>query len=93
MQRHSIPNPEIGPGSKEWASHYVKKNLWVTTSGNYLPAAFVCTRDGLGMDRILLGTDFPYEDMSDCTGFLKSLPLTEDEKTKLYEANARALGF
>jgi predicted TIM-barrel fold metal-dependent hydrolase len=93
MQKHSVPNPEIGAGSKEWASHYVKKNLWVTTSGNYLPAAFVCTRDGLGMDRILLGTDFPYEDMSDCMGFLKSLPLTEEEKTALYEGNARALGF
>ncbi len=93
MQKHSIPNPEIGPGSKEWASHYVKKNLWVTTSGNYLPAAFVCTRDGLGMDRILVGTDFPYEDMSDCMDFLRSLPLADDEKSALYEANARALGF
>jgi predicted TIM-barrel fold metal-dependent hydrolase len=93
MQRHSVPNPEIGAGSKEWASHYLKKNLWVTTSGNYLPAAFVCSRDGLGMDKLLLGTDFPYEDMGDCMGFLAGLPLTEDEKSKLYETNARALGF
>ena len=93
MQGHSKPNPQIGPGSKEWASHYLKKNLWVTTSGNYLPAAFVCSRDGLGMDRLLLGTDFPYEDMGDCMGFLAGLPLTDDEKTSLYEANARALGF
>jgi predicted TIM-barrel fold metal-dependent hydrolase len=91
MQGHQKPDPEIGPGSKEWASYYVKRNLWVTTSGNYLPAAFVCSRDGLGMDRILLGTDYPYEDMGDCMEYLASLPLTDDEKTKLYEANARAL--
>ncbi len=93
MQNHSKPNPEIGPGSKEWASHYLKKNLWVTTSGNFLPAAFVCSRDGLGMDRILLGTDFPYEDMVPSMEFLASLSLTDDEQTKLYEANARSLGF
>lgn len=93
MQGHSIPLPEFGPGSKHWASHYLKTNLWVTTSGNYLPAAFVCSRDALGLDKILLGTDFPYEDMGDCMAFLNGLPLSEEERTKLYEANARALGF
>jgi predicted TIM-barrel fold metal-dependent hydrolase len=93
MQNHCTPNPGIGPGSKELASYYVRRHLWVTTSGSYLPAAFVCSRDALGMNRILLGTDFPYEDMSDCTAYLVSLPLTEDEKTRLYEANAKAIGF
>lgn len=93
MQNHWKPVPEVGPGSEHWASHYVKKNLWVTTSGNYLPAAFACTRDGLGMDRILLGTDFPYEHMDACMDYLGSLQLTEDERTKLYEANATGLGF
>ncbi len=93
MQKHWVPNPEIGPGSKKWASHYVQNNLWVTTSGNYLPAAFNCSRDGLGMDRITLGTDFPYEDMDACMDFLRSLPMSEDERTMLYETNARALGF
>ncbi len=92
MQGHQTPNPGI-PGSKELASYYVKKHLWVTTSGNYLPAAFVCSRDALGMDKVLLGTDFPYEDMSDCMDFLASLPLTDDEKTKLYETNATTLGI
>ncbi len=93
MQKHWVPNPEIGPGSKQWASHYVQNNLWVTTSGNYLPAAFNCSRDGLGMDRITLGTDFPYEDMDACMDFLRSLPMSEDEQTMLYETNARGLGF
>jgi uncharacterized protein len=93
MQGHATPNPEVGPGSKEWASHYLKKNLWVTTSGNYLPAAFVCSRDGLGMDKLLLGTDFPYEDAGDCMKFLASLSLSGEEEAALYEGNARALGF
>lgn len=93
MQGHSVPLAEVGPGSEHWAGHYLKTNLWVTTSGNYLPAAFVCSRDGLGMEKILLGTDYPYEDMSDCMRFLAELPITDDERSKLYEENARALGF
>lgn len=39
------------------------RNLWVTTSGNDYPA-YVCARDGLGLDRILLGSDFPFEKMN-----------------------------
>jgi predicted TIM-barrel fold metal-dependent hydrolase len=93
MQKHETPNPEIGPGSKEPAGYYLKKNLWVTTSGNYLPAALYCTRDAIGMDKILLGTDFPYEDMKDCMDYLRSLPLTGDEAYALFEGNAKALGF
>ena len=92
-QGKGAPNPEFGPGSKRWASEYVKSNLWVTTSGNYYPAAYYCSRDGLGADKILLGSDFPYENMSACTDFIESLGLPEEEKTRVFETNARALGF
>jgi uncharacterized protein len=91
MQHHETPNPEFGPGSKEPAGYYLKKNLWVTTSGNYLPAALYCTRDSIGMDKILLGTDFPYETMKDCMDYLRSLPLTSDEAYALFEGNAKGL--
>ena len=92
--RHGTPpNPEIGPGSKKPASEYLLNNLYVTTSGNYLPAAFFCTRDGIGMDKILLGTDFPFEDMTECMDFLERLPLSEEERISLYQGNARTLGF
>ena len=92
--RHGTPtNPEIGPGSKKPPSEYLLNNLYVTTSGNYLPAAFFCTRDGIGMDKILLGTDFPFEDMTECMGFLERLPLSQGERISLYLENARTLGF
>ena len=93
MQKHETPNPGFGPGPKEVAGYYLKKNLWVTTSGNYLPAALYCTRDSIGMYKILLGTDFPYEDMKDCMDYLRSVQLTSDEAYALFEGNAKALGF
>jgi predicted TIM-barrel fold metal-dependent hydrolase len=92
-QGKGAPNAQFGAGSERWAGEYIKSNLWVTTSGNYFPAAYVCSRDGLGLDRILLGSDFPYENMGACTDFLDGLALPEDERLKVYQCNADALGF
>ncbi|MFH0915243.1 MAG: amidohydrolase family protein [bacterium] len=92
-QGKGAPNPEFGPGSKKWPSEYVMNNLWVTTSGNYHPAAYYCSRDGVGLDKILLGSDFPYEKMRACTDFLAGLERPEQELAAVYETNARALGF
>ena len=85
-------NAAIGPGSEHWMSYYLLKNMYVTTSGNYLPAAFFCTRDSIGMDKILLGTDHPYESMAEGLDFLRDLSLSDDEQLRLYEQNAVALG-
>jgi predicted TIM-barrel fold metal-dependent hydrolase len=82
----AVPDLEHPP------SHYLRNNLWVSTSGNYLTAAFNCTKEALGIDRIVLGTDHPYEDMDECMGFLAGLNLTADEQTRLYSTNAAALG-
>jgi predicted TIM-barrel fold metal-dependent hydrolase len=90
-QGYCEPNADIGPGSKELASHYVKKNLWVTSSGNYLPAAYYCTRDALGLDKIVLATDYPFEAMNLGIDFLNGLPITDAEKAQVCETNARWL--
>ncbi len=81
------------PDLKFPPSHYLHENLWVSTSGNYLPAAFECTKAALGMDRIVLGTDHPYEDMDECMAFLRGLQLDQVEAAQMYQDNAAALGF
>ncbi len=74
-------------------SRYFLENFMVTTSGNYLPAAFACTHEALGMDKIMLGTDYPYEDLDECFAFLDGLDLSDAEKAALYEDNAGRLGI
>jgi predicted TIM-barrel fold metal-dependent hydrolase len=74
-------------------SHYLRTNMWVSTSGNYLPAAFACTRDALGIDRMVLGTDHPYEEMDESLAFLSDLELSQLEADQVFEANAAGLGF
>lgn len=74
-------------------SEYFGTNIFVTTSGNASIPAFECTRSVLGIDSIMLGTDYPFERMEDCIAFLESCPMTEEEKEKLYYKNAEKLGL
>jgi len=72
---------------------YLKENTFVTTSGNYLPAAFMCKYEAMGIDRILLATDYPYEDSKECMQFLEGLPITQGDKDKIYSLNAGQIGI
>jgi predicted TIM-barrel fold metal-dependent hydrolase len=69
-------------------SQYFRENFMVTTSGNYLEAAFRCTRDALGMQSIMLGTDYPFDNPGECLAFLGGLGLSADDEFALYEGNA-----
>ena len=74
-------------------SEYLKENVFVTTSGNYFEPAFMCTYQAMGIDRILLGTDYPYEDPDECMRFLEGLPISQEDKDKIYDLNASRIGI
>lgn len=86
-------DPDVVPPLERLPSQYLRDNMLVTTSGNYLPAAFKATREALGIDVMLLGTDYPYEEMDECLRFLEGLHLSEAEKGRLYSENAARLGM
>jgi uncharacterized protein len=85
--------PAARPNLKKKPSEYLKENVFVTTSGNYLQPAFMCTYEAMGIDRILLSTDYPYEDSDECLQFLESLPINDEDKDKMYSLNAGHLGI
>jgi len=74
-------------------SEYLKNHVFVTTSGNYYKPAFMCTLEALGIDKILLGTDYPYDDPRECHDFMGTLPLSEGDKEKIFFRNAKQLGI
>jgi predicted TIM-barrel fold metal-dependent hydrolase len=86
-------DPSDRPTIGKKPSEYLQNNVFVTTSGNYYEPAFMCTRAALGIDRILLATDFPYEDQNECLDFIEQLPIPEQEKEKVYFKNAAQLGI
>ncbi len=93
VRPHMKADADSAPQLRRIPSEYLLDNMYVTTSGNYLAAAFKCTREALGMDKILLGTDYPYEEMGQCLEFLEGLGLSEEEKVQLYHGSAAGLGF
>ncbi len=92
---HGKPFSVPGAKSKisKRPSEYVKNNVLVTTSGNYFQPAFMCTYQALGIDRILLATDYPYEDSKECIRFLEGLVLSQKDKDQIYCLNAGRLGI
>ena len=86
-------DPDTRPELKKKPSDYLKENMFVTTSGNYLQPAFLCTYEVMGVNRILLATDHPYESSKDCIQFLEGLPILGEEKEKIYYLNARNFGI
>jgi hypothetical protein len=81
-------DPDARPVLKKKPGDYLRDNTFVTTSGNYLPAAFMCTRESMGIERILLGTDYPYEEPSECVRFLDGLALGQEDRHKVDCLNA-----
>ncbi|KLO31378.1 amidohydrolase [Mycolicibacter heraklionensis] len=72
-------------------SEYLRHNLYVTTSGVCSTAPLVCTLAELGADHVLFGTDYPYEDMATATEFLRTTPISEEDRAKISHLNAERL--
>ncbi len=69
-------------------SEYLKRNVWVTTSGMAWAPAIMFCREVLGPDRVLYAMDYPYEYSIDEVRWQDDLPLTVAEKKRFYQTNA-----
>lgn len=87
--------PGLAPAvNKESAAHYFSKNIWVSSSGVFSYPSFRCARDVLGIDRILFGSDYPYEAPQEVEQFLSGLDFTGEEKALMFSGNAeKHFGF
>ena len=85
--------PEPKQLNEQRPSYYFGHNIKVTTSGNTSIPAFECTRATIGMDNILLGTDHPFESMTECIEYLEKCPMSVEDRKRLYYKNAEKLGL
>jgi hypothetical protein len=93
LQYHVPKGSGSMPRIKKRPSEYLAENVYVTTSGNYLGAAFHCTKEALGMDRICLGSDYPFEITGEIDEFLRTVGMSPQDEARLYEENPIRLGF
>lgn len=93
LQGHVRADPKVAPELRMMPSEYLRNNMVVSTSGNYSPDAFLCTKNALGTTRMVVGTDYPFEDMTACLDFLAAQPLSDEERGQLDSETAAGLGI
>ncbi|MGE2729566.1 amidohydrolase family protein [Mycolicibacterium vaccae] len=69
-------------------SEYLRRNLYVTTSGVCDDAPLLCALSALGAEQVLFATDYPYEDIDTATAFLAAAPVSEDDRAAIAHGNA-----
>ena len=69
-------------------SEYMKRNVYVTTSGMAWEPPILYARSVLGNDRVLYAMDYPYQYVPDEVLVTDNLPITPEQKRALYQTNA-----
>ncbi len=74
-------------------SHYIKSNIYITTSGGFNPEAVACAVMGMGVEHILFASDYPHfpletsmAQLDKCASFL-----SPKEMALIYGGNAERL--
>ena len=84
------------PHLKRKPSEYVRDHFWFTTQPIDEPERNRDMRtliDWVGVDRLLFSSDYPHWDFDDPRTAFR-IPLSEEERTKIFNSNARAVyGF
>jgi predicted TIM-barrel fold metal-dependent hydrolase len=93
LQGRGHPDPGVAPTLKRLPSDYLRENFLAATSGNYSPHAFACTKAALGIGRMVMGSDYPFEDMDGCIRFLDDQPMSDTEREQMYAGTATAIGM
>jgi len=91
MDKRSSAQKASKSRNEHLPSYYFGKNIWVTTSGMFSNPTFECAKAVLGIDRILFGSDYPYERLPDAVDYVEELPISGGDRAKLYYENAQRL--
>ncbi len=72
-------------------SFYIKRNIYVATSGEYNPETIRCAISAMSIDHILFGCDYPLSGMDIGVSLVEDAGLTNEEKEKIFHLNAERI--
>ncbi len=93
MQSNADGKPGLRGGApavtlRHKISHYFKRNIWITTSGQgWEPSVKFCM-DVLGPDRVIYAMDYPYQQSADEVAAYDAFELRPEHKKMLMQTNA-----
>ncbi|MGI5971411.1 MAG: amidohydrolase family protein [Oscillospiraceae bacterium] len=70
-------------------SFYLKRNLYVSTSGEYNPEALRCAISALGIEHVMFACDYPLSGMDIGVECVENSGLTDYEKEMIYYRNTQ----
>lgn len=73
--------------------YFKNHNIMMTTSGIFDPDVVMLTIKKFGIDSIMFGADYPAEDFGACLKFVESLPISKEDKEKIFYKNAEKYIF
>jgi predicted TIM-barrel fold metal-dependent hydrolase len=79
---------ESSRGLQHLPSEYLRRNFYVTTSGNFCAPSFACTLDVMGTDRVMFSVDYPMDDNQTGADFMASYPIDDATRRKVSSENA-----
>jgi predicted TIM-barrel fold metal-dependent hydrolase len=80
-----------GAAMKRTVPEYLHDNVFITTSGVFEHASLVCALSTIGIDNILFSVDDPFADNAEAVSFLRTAPLSENDREKLAHTNAERI--
>jgi len=72
-------------------SDYLKRNVWITTSGVCSDEPLQCALSAIGEDRILFSVDHPFEQTQLASDWIENAKIGEEARAKICSQNARQL--
>jgi 2,3-dihydroxybenzoate decarboxylase len=67
------------------------KNFYITTSGHFSTPALLCAMLEMGIDHILFSVDYPYVENAPGMRWMETVPLSAEDKEKVFNGNAKRL--
>ena len=81
------------PNINKTPSEIIKENIYVTTSGRFSSITLDFVIKIMGEDKVMLATDYPYEDLEQSMNFLRKCNFSDLLMRKICFGNAKNLGI
>ena len=83
--------PRSLTGLDDEISGYIRRQVWVTTSGMFSLPPVLCALSVFGVDHVLFSVDYPFSPNRRGRDFLDALPLAPADRAKVAGGNAATL--
>jgi predicted TIM-barrel fold metal-dependent hydrolase len=80
-----------GHKAKHPITHYMRTNVWITTSGNVSPTSLAGALMALGADRIMFSTDYPFDQGPTFLPIIESGIFCPADLEKVYRLNSEQM--